>query len=202
MATIAGCEDCVVSACRRFVRLRSGFVRPLFVVSPCGRRRVCGGARGAGAIIANQSLVGAAGAAGAASGCSLVQPHPLGSSALAFARASARAFAARRLAARRGLVTPAGWAQGWQATGWQAGRVARYGCRCRVRCPVAARAAGVGCAGRVRLGRVASVRRSVLALAIAVVIPVPEAALACCRPRPTCGCTAVSPGNPEGPLGA
>ena len=39
-ATIAGCEDCVVSACRRFVRLRSGFVRPLFVVSPCGRRRV------------------------------------------------------------------------------------------------------------------------------------------------------------------
>ena len=68
MATIAGCEDCVVSACRRFVRLRSGFVRPLFVVSPCGRRRVCGGARGAGAIIANQSLDGAAGAAGAASG--------------------------------------------------------------------------------------------------------------------------------------
>ena len=99
MATIAGCEDCVASACRRFVRLRSGFVRPLFVVSPCGRRRVCGGARGAGAIIANQSLVGAAGAAGAASGCSLVQPHPLGSSALAFARASARAFAAQRLAA-------------------------------------------------------------------------------------------------------
>ena len=47
MATIAGCEDCVASACRRFVRLRSGFVRPLFVVSPCGRRRVCGGARGA-----------------------------------------------------------------------------------------------------------------------------------------------------------
>ena len=140
MATIAGCEDCVASACRRFVRLRSGFVRPLFVVSPCGRRRVCGGARGAGAIIANQSLVGAAGAAGAASGCSLVQPHPLGSSALAFARASARAFAAQRLAARRGLVTPAGWAQGWQATGWQAGRVARYGCRCRVRCPVAAEA--------------------------------------------------------------
>ena len=46
MATIAGCEDCVASACRRFVRLRSGFVRPLFVVSPCGRRRVCGGARG------------------------------------------------------------------------------------------------------------------------------------------------------------
>ena len=92
MATIAGCEDCVASACRRFVRLRSGFVRPLFVVSPCGRRRVCGGARGAGAIIANQSLVGAA---GAASGCSLVQPHPLGSSALAFARASARAFAAQ-----------------------------------------------------------------------------------------------------------
>ena len=101
-------------------------------------------------------------------------------------------------AARRGLVTPAGWAQGWQATGWQAGRVARYGCRCRVRCPVAARAAGVGCAGRVRLGRVASVRRSVLALAIAVVIW-PGAALACCRPRPPCGCTAVSPGNPEGP---
>ena len=33
MATIAGCEDCVASACRRFVRLRSGFVRPLFVVS-------------------------------------------------------------------------------------------------------------------------------------------------------------------------
>ena len=95
-------------------------------------------------------------------------------------------------AARRGLVTPAGWAQGWQATGWQAGRVARYGCRCRVRCPVAARAAGVGCAGRVRLGRVASVRRSVLALAIAVVIW-PGAALACCRPRPPCGCTAVSP---------
>ena len=86
--------------------------------------------------------------------------------------------------------------------GWQAGRVARYGCRCRVRCAVAARVAGVWCAGRVRLGRVGFVRRSVLALAIAVVIPVPGAALACCRPRPPCGCTAVSPGNPEGPLGA
>ena len=193
----------MASACRRFVRLRSGFVRPLFVVSPCGRRRVCGGARGAGAIIANQSLVGAA---GAASGCSLcsqrVQPGAATSSReLCFGVRACECACFCCAAARRGLVTPAGWAQGWQATGWQAGRVARYGCRCRVRCPVAARAAGVGCAGRVRLGRVASVRRSVLALAIAVVIW-PGAALACCRPRPPCGCTAVSPGNPEGYLGA
>ena len=83
----------MASACRRFVRLRSGFVRPVFVVSPCGWRRVCVDARGAGTIIANQSLVGAAGAAGAASGCSLMRPYFLGSSAFAFARANMRAFA-------------------------------------------------------------------------------------------------------------